>query len=94
MVIDIHETKRDIKASVAGTTGLDAAAADNIIANYGTGIKNEDGQLVNAATTDIGSKAVAGPTSETANGRTIGNRRQQTLHTPYFFYRRYHISKR
>lgn len=72
MVIDIHETKRDIKASVAGTTGLDAAAADNIIANYGTGIKNEDGQLVNAATTDIGSKAVAGPTSETANGRTIG----------------------
>ena len=72
MVINIEETKRDIKASVAGTTGLDDAAADNIIANYGTGIKNEDGQLVNAATTDIGSKAVAGPTSETANGRTIG----------------------
>lgn len=72
MVININTTKRDIKASVAGTTGLDDAAADNIIANYGTGIKNEDGQLVNAATTDIGSKAVAGPTSETANGRTIG----------------------
>ena len=72
MVFNIEETKRDIKASVAGTTGLDDAAADNIIANYGTGIKNEDGQLVNAATTDIGSKAVAGPTSETANGRTIG----------------------
>ena len=72
MVINISETKRDIKASVAGTTGLEQAAADAIIKNYGTGIKNEDGQLVNAATTDIGSKAVAGPTSETANGRTIG----------------------
>ena len=72
MVIDIHETKRDIKASVAGTTGLDKAAADNIIKNYGTGIKNEDGQLVNAATTDIGAKAVSGPTEEVANGRTIG----------------------
>lgn len=72
MVINIKETKRDIKASVAGTTGLDKAAADNIIKNYGTGIKNEDGQLVNAATTDIGSKAVSGPADETANGRTIG----------------------
>ena len=72
MVINISETKRDIKASVAGTTGLEQAAPDAIIKNYGTGIKNEDGQLVNAATTDIGSKAVAGPTSETANGRTIG----------------------
>ena len=72
MVINISETKRDIKASVAGTTGLEQAAADAIIKNYGTGIKNEDGQLVNAATTDIGSKAVAGPANETANGRTIG----------------------
>ena len=56
MVININTTKRDIKASVAGTTGLDAASADAIIQNYGTGIKNEDGQLVNAATTDIGYK--------------------------------------
>lgn len=72
MVININTTKRDIKASVAGTTGLDAASADAIIQNYGTGIKNEDGQLVNAATTDIGGKAVSGPVSETPNGRTIG----------------------
>lgn len=72
MVININTTKRDIKASVAGTTGLDAASADAIIQNYGTGIKNEDGQLVNAATTDIGGKAVSGPASETPNGRTIG----------------------
>ena len=72
MVININTTKRDIKASVAGTTGLDAASADAIIQNYGTGIKNEDGQLVNAATTDIGGKAVSGPANETPNGRTIG----------------------
>jgi len=71
-IIDVHETKRDLKASVAGTTGLEPAVADAIIKNYGTGIKNEDGQLVNAASTDIGGKAVAGPANETANGRTIG----------------------
>ena len=73
ITIDITATDREIIASVAGTTGLDSAAADAIVANYGTGIKNENGQLVTEASSEFaGDAAVAGPTDETANGRTIG----------------------
>ena len=72
ITIDITATDREIIASVAGTTGLDSAAADAIVANYGTGIKNENGQLVTEASSEFaGDATVAGPTDETANGRTI-----------------------
>ena len=46
IVIDITSTDRDVKAAVAGTVGLDAEDAQKIIENYGSGIVNEDGQLV------------------------------------------------
>ena len=73
IVIDIKATDREVIASVAGTTGLDAAAAEEIVKNYGTGIKNENGQLVTEASSEFaGDSAVAGPKDETANGRTIG----------------------
>ena len=66
IVIDITATDRDIKASVAGTVGMDEAAAAKIIDNYGTGIKNEDGQLVDEARTDV--PADAAITRQVANG--------------------------
>lgn len=46
IVIDITPTERDVKAAVAGTTGLTEEKAANIIENYGSRIKVVDGQLV------------------------------------------------
>lgn len=71
--IAIQPTDREIIASVAGTTGLDKAAAEAIVRQYGTGIRNEDGQLVTeGASAFDGDDAVAGPKEEVANGRSIG----------------------
>lgn len=72
VAIEIVSTDRDVKAAVAGAVGLTADEVADIVANYNDGIKNEDGQAVNNASTDVGSKAVPGPKAEEANGRTIG----------------------
>lgn len=71
--IDITATDREIIASVAGATGLDREAAAAMAANYGTGIRNENGQLVTEAISQLpGDAAVPGPGQDTPNGRAIG----------------------
>ena len=71
IVIDIKGTERDVKASVAGTVGLTEANAQNIIQNYGTGIKNEDGQLVNAAKTDVTANSPKGQDANQSIDRVV-----------------------
>lgn len=71
--IAIQATDREVIASVAGTTGLDKDAAENIVKNYGAGIKNENGQLVTEGESELmGDSEVPGPKEESADGRTIG----------------------
>lgn len=71
--VKIQATDREVIASVAGTTGLDKAAAEAIVKQYGGGIRNEDGQLVTEAESAFaGDTKPAGPKEETANGRSIG----------------------
>lgn len=72
--IAVRATDREVIASVAGTTGLDKDTARYIVENYGTGIRNENGQLVTEGESELpGDPKVAGPREETANGRTIGS---------------------
>ena len=71
--VKIQATDREVIAAVAGTTGLDKAAAEAIVKQYGGGIRNEDGQLVTEAESAFaGDTKPAGPKEETANGRSIG----------------------
>ena len=44
--IDISATDRDIIASVAGVTGMDAAAVEAVVNHYQGGIYDENGNLV------------------------------------------------
>ena len=46
--IDISATDRDIIASVAGVTGMDAAAVEAVVNHYQGGIYDENGNLVTA----------------------------------------------
>lgn len=68
----ITPTDREINASVAGTTGLDAAGRDAIIQYYHGGIKDENGDLVTASKDYIKNKDANRPTIQDANGRSIG----------------------
>ena len=68
----ITPTDRDIKASVAGTTGMDQEDMQAIIDYYRGGIKNEDDQQVDESTDTIYNSQAARPAIETPNGRTIG----------------------
>ena len=70
--IDISATDRDIIASVAGVTGMDAAAVEAIVKNYQGGIYDENGNLVTAQQDELTGAAAGAPTAEIANGRTIG----------------------
>lgn len=70
--IDISATDRDIIASVAGVTGMDAAAVETIVNNYQGGIYDENGNLVTAQQDELTGAVTGGPVLESANGRTIG----------------------
>lgn len=71
--IEIRATDREVIASVAGTTGLDENAAENIVKNYGAGIRNENGELVTEGESAFENDLpVSGPNKELPNGRTIG----------------------
>lgn len=70
--IDISASDRDIIASVAGVTGMDAAAVNAIVKNYQGGIYDENGNLVTAQQDELTGAAAGTPTAERANGRTIG----------------------
>lgn len=72
IVIDISATDRDVIASVAGVTGMDAAAVDKIVKNYHGGIYDENGNLVSSQLDELTGDLTGGPNMETANGRTIG----------------------
>lgn len=70
--IDIVATDRDVIASVAGVTGMDESAVDEIVKNYRGGIYDENGNLVTSSWDDITLDAANYPAAEDANGRTIG----------------------
>ena len=72
IVIDITATDRDVIASVAGVTGLDADAVEEIVKNYHGGIYDENGNLVTSQTDEITGSKGNFPADETADGRTIG----------------------
>lgn len=72
IVIDITSTDRDVIASVAGVTGMDAEAVAKIAENYQGGIYDENGNLVTEQTDELYGTQAGFPGSETANGRTIG----------------------
>lgn len=72
IVIDISATDRDVIASVAGVTGMDAAAAQKIVENYHGGIYDENGNLVTNQLDELLGDLAGGPANEKANGRTIG----------------------
>lgn len=72
IVIDISATDRDVIASVAGVTGMDAAAVDKIVKNYHGGIYDENGNLVSSQLDELTGDLAGGPNMENANGRTIG----------------------
>lgn len=72
IVIDITATDRDVIASVAGVTGLDADAVEEIVKNYHGGIYDENGNLVTSQTDEITGTAGNSPADEAADGRTIG----------------------
>ena len=70
--IDISATDRDIIASVAGVTGMDAAAVEAVVNHYQGGIYDENGNLVTAQRDELTGAMAGGPALESANGRTIG----------------------
>lgn len=70
--IKITATDRDVIASVAGATGMDAETVANIVANYNGGIYDENGNLVTGQVDEITGDTGNTPADETANGRTIG----------------------
>lgn len=70
--VAITPTDREINASVAGTTGLDAAAVDAIVKYYQGGIYDENGDLVTASKDYVNPKDASRPAVQTADGRTIG----------------------
>lgn len=70
--IDISATDRDIIASVAGVTGMDAAAVEAMVKNYHDGIYDENGALVTAQRDELTGAVGNRPAEEQANGRTIG----------------------
>ena len=72
IVIDITPTDRDIIASVAGVTGMDADAVEQIVATYHGGIYDENGNLITAQTDEITGSAGNAPAEETPNGNEIG----------------------
>lgn len=72
IVIDISATDRDVIASVAGVTGMDAAAVDKIVKNYHGGIYDENGNLVSSQLDELTGDLAGRPNMENANGRTIG----------------------
>ena len=72
IVIDINATDRDVIASVAGVTGMDADAVAKIVENYNGGIYDENGNLVTNQLDELLSTEAGAPNNETANGRTIG----------------------
>ena len=72
IVVDITATDRDVIASVAGVTGMDAEAAAEIVKNYHGGIYDENGNLVTNQLDELIQVAAGAPNSEGANGRTIG----------------------
>ena len=72
IVVDITATDRDVIASVAGVTGMDAEAEAEIVKNYHGGIYDENGNLVTNQLDELLQIAAGAPNSETANGRTIG----------------------
>ena len=71
-MIDISATDRDVIASVAGVTGMDAAAVEKIVKNYHGGIYDENGNLVSSQLDELTGDLAGGPNMENANGRTIG----------------------
>ena len=72
IVIDISSTDRDVIASVAGVTGMDAEAVKAIVENYQGGIYDENGNLVTDQKDELFGTGAGAPAAETANGRTIG----------------------
>lgn len=72
IVIDISATDRDVIASVAGVTGMDAAEVEKIVKNYHGGIYDENENLVSSQLDELTGDLAGGPNMETANGRTIG----------------------
>ena len=72
IVVDITATDRDVIASVAGVTGMDAEAAAEIVKNYHGGIYDENGNLVTNQLDELLQVAAGAPNSEVVNGRTIG----------------------
>lgn len=77
IITTIKATDRDVIASVAGTTGMDADAVDAIVQYYHGGIYNENGELVTASTDELTNTALTNgeagrPEILDANGRTIG----------------------
>ena len=72
IVIDIDPTDRDIIASVAGVTGMDADAVDQIVATYHGGIFDENGNLITAQEDELTGAAGNSPANEQPNGNEIG----------------------
>lgn len=72
IVVTINATDREINASVAGVTGMDADAVDTIVQWYHGGIYDENGDLVTASEDKLTGTDGARPAVQTADGRTIG----------------------
>ncbi|MDO4323369.1 MAG: SpaA isopeptide-forming pilin-related protein [Lachnospiraceae bacterium] len=72
IVVTITPTDREVIASVAGVTGMDADAVDAIVQYYHGGIYDENGNLVNATKDALTGADANRPALQTANGRTIG----------------------
>ena len=72
IIIEIEPTDREINASVAGVTGMDADAVNAIVQYYNGGIYDENGDLVTASKDYIANTNGNRPAVATANGRTIG----------------------
>lgn len=72
IVIDITSTDRDVIASVAGVTGMDADAVAAIVEQYHGGIYDENGNLVTEQSDEITGSTGNAPADETANGNDIG----------------------
>lgn len=70
--IDIVETDREINAAVAGVTGMDAEAMEEIVANYGGGIFDENGNSVLGSHDYIQNTDGNRPAQEDPNGNDIG----------------------
>lgn len=68
----ITPTDREVNASVAGTTGMDAASVNAIIEYYHGGIRDENGDLVNASKDYIQNKDGNRPKLTAVNGRSVG----------------------